>query len=142
MLRAIQSPENFAAAGGAFNQSSKPPLAGWFSYGVKISDKGMLFSFTTHDVLLSQAKPYTVQTSVRTGLATVLRTLGPIIILGLGDAGMAAGGTSVGGAFSGGGIGIIRLGKTNWAIALGGRVIKTANGGSQTVYELGFGRSF
>lgn len=135
-------PQNWAGVGAGLNQASRPPVAGWFSYATLISQSGQLYSFSTHDVFLSQAKPYTVQTSVRTGLATVLRTIGPLVVLGLGDAGLAAGGTSVGGAFSGGGIGVLRLGKTSWTIAAGARVLKTSTGGSQTVYELGLGRTF
>src|SRR5579872_6507856 len=83
-------PANFACAGSAFNAASHPPVAGFFSYATLISDRGQLYSFSTHDVFLSQTKPYTVQSSVRTGLATVFRTLGPIVILGVGDAGVAA----------------------------------------------------
>jgi hypothetical protein len=135
-------PQNWAGAGAALNQSSKPPVAGWFAYATLISEKGQLYSISTHDVFLSSTKPYTVQSSARTGLATVLRTIGPLVVLGLGDAGMVAGGTALGGAFSAGGIGVLRLGKTNWTIALGARVIKTSTGGNQNVYEFGTGRTF
>lgn len=135
-------PQAWAGAGAAYNAYAGPPVNGWASYALLISAKAQVYSFTTHDLTSSTAKPYTVQTSVRSGLATVLRTLGPIVILGFGDAGLAAAGTSAGSAFSGGGVGLIRLGKTQWTIALGGRQLKTAIGGSQTIWEMGFGRMF
>ena len=135
-------PQNWAGAGAAYNSETRPAVAGWFSYAVLISQKGSLYSFTSHDVFLSSVKPYTVETSVRSGLATVVRSVGPIIVLGFGDAGFTAGGTSIGGAFSGGGIGVIRLGKTNWTLELAARVIKSSINptGNQTVYEIGAGR--
>ena len=49
---------------------------------------------------------------------------------------------NVGGAFSGGGIGIWRIGKTDWTVAGSARLLKTATGGSQAIYEVGFGRVF
>lgn len=138
-----QLPSNWAGAGGSYNAASRPVVAGWFSYANLLSEKGQIYSITTHDLFLSQAKPYTVQSSVRTGIAAVVRQFGPITVLGLGDAGMAAGGSSIGGAFSGGGIGLIKLGKTNWSIALGARILQAATaGGSQTIYTIGFGRTF
>lgn len=140
----VALPQNWAGAGTAYNSESRPAVAGWFSYATSISQKAQLYSFTSHDVFVSSAKPYTVQTSVRSGLATVVRTLGPVIVLGFCDAGFAAGGTNVGGSFSGGGIGIIRLGKTDWTIALAARVVKSSinSTGNQTVYELGLGKQF
>lgn len=137
-LHAQTLPANFAAAGAAYS----PGWAGWASYANLISEKGQLYSFTTHDITRTASKPYTLQSSVRTGFATVMRRAGPITVLAFGDAGMSAAGTSLGGAFSGGGVGIVQLGKTNWAVVVAARTLKTAIGGQQQVYEVGFGRIF
>lgn len=135
-------PNNWAGFGAALNLASKPPVAGWYSYATLLSSKGQIYSFSTHDVLLSPQKPYRLLDSARTGAATVLRQFGPVTILGLGDIGMVASGASVGGAFSGGGLALVKLGKTNWDIVVGARVIKTSGNGNQDIYEIGLGRSW
>lgn len=144
-VAAAQLPSNWFGSGAALNQASKPPVAGWFSYAVLISSQAQLYSFTTHDIFLTDQRIIT--SSVRSGIASPVRTIGScagtcLVLLGLGDAGMAAGGATVGGAFSGGGIGVLKLGRTNWTLVAGGRVLSVANGGKQTVYELGFGRAW
>ncbi len=141
-------PANWAAMGASYNSVSKPPLAGWFAYAHLISESAQLYSYSAHDVFLSPTKPYTIMSSIRSGLATPLRTIGNctgtcLMALGLGEAGMAAGGTSLAGAFSGGGVGILKFGKTHWTLAIGGQMLKVAGGvGSQTLIFAGFGRAF
>lgn len=135
-------PQNWAGAGGAYDPTSRPQVAGWTSYATLVSEKAGLYSFTTHDITSTKNHPYTIQTSVRTGIAVVLRTIGPLVILGLGDGGMAGSGDTVGGAFSGGGVGILRLGKTTWTLVTAVRHLKTATGGSQNTYQMGVGKTF
>lgn len=135
-------PSNWAGAGAAYSDSIRPPVSGWFSYAMLISEKGALYSFTTHDITSSRERPYTMQTSIRTGLATLMRRIGPIAVLALGDAGMAGAGSSLGGAFSGGGIAILQIGHTHWTLELAVRRIKTTIGETQSVYEFGTGRTW
>jgi hypothetical protein len=133
--------QNWIGAGMAWNQSATPQLNGWASYATLLSRSGQVYSFSTYDVTPIQvAGKYTVQTSTRTGLAVIVRTLGPITILGMADAGVSATSLTTGSAFSGGGIGVYKLGKTEWTIEAGARLLKT-NGGQQTMYEFGFGRT-
>jgi hypothetical protein len=132
-------PANWAGAGSAWNPNSKPPVAGWVSYATTLKSGSGNYSFTSYDILLSKkSQPIT---SARTGFATILRQYGPVLILGFGDAGIAAGATVTASAFSGGGVAVIQLGK-GWSIALPARYIKSAAGVNQMVYEIGIGRSF
>jgi hypothetical protein len=81
-----------------------------------------------------------LQTSVRTGMATPIRSIGQVQIYGLADAGTATVGTSSGSAFSGGGVALVPMGSKGWQMVLGVRVLKTAVGGSQSFLEIGLGR--
>lgn len=134
-------PNQWMGAGAAWNQNTTPQIAGWASYAKLVSAKGQTYSFTSWDITSSKAKPYTAQTSARTGLATVIRQFGPITLLGFGDAGMATSVSNFAGAFSGGGIVAIKLGKTDFTINLAARVIKVASQSNQVIYEFGFGRT-
>lgn len=131
-------PANWYGAGASY---AAPQVAGWVSYAGLVSRPQQLYSYTTHDITrVASPGPARLQSSTRTGFAAVVRTLGPLIILGYGDGGTALAGDHGGGAFSGGGIGILRLGRTCWTIAAAVRSLKTSIGGSQTVVAVGIGR--
>lgn len=137
---AASLPTNWCGMGGAYNGKG----GGWLSYAILLSGKGQVYSFSSYDITLSATKPRTLQSSTRTGFATVLRSLGPLFLLGFGDAGAATNGSNVGGAFSGGGILVVKLGKTDWTLEGAVRYVKANATGQpgQTVYEFGVGRSF
>ena len=136
-------PPNFYAAGAGWNQYAHPQINGWASMAHLISTPGVgIYSYSTYDVTSRTARPFTIQTSTRTGFATLVRRYGPVSIFGLGDAGVALSGTNLGVAFSGGGVGVIKIGKSAWCVVLGARVLKTAISSTQTIYEAGIGRSF
>lgn len=134
-------PNSWMGAGAAWDQYTTPQVAGWASYAKLVSSSGQLYSFTSWDATSSRARPYTAQTSVRSGLASVVRRFGPVYLLGFGDAGMAAAAGDFGGAFSGGGIVVIKLGKTNFTLELAARVLKVAGQTNHVIYEFGFGRT-
>jgi hypothetical protein len=138
---ALPLPQNFAVAFVALNQYSTPQINGGASYARLISTSNALYSFTSYDVTSVKPKPFTVQTSTRTGIAAVIRQYGPLVIVGLGDAGVAAAANNLGGAFSGGGLAIYRL-KNGFAITGGMRILKTSLNDVQHIYEIGFGRSW
>jgi len=133
---------NWIGAGGGYSALSAPPASGWLAMANLVSAPAQLYAFTCHNVTSSKTKPYTIQTTETTGLATVIRTFGPVAILGFGQSGVAASGTSVGGAFSGGGVGVIRLGKTNWTLVLSVEHLKTSIGGTQDLWKFGAGRAW
>lgn len=138
-----QLPANWAGAGAAYNGYSRPQVNGWASYAKLLTEKGGgLYSFTSWDVTSARTKPFTTQTSARTGIATIVKQVGPIYVLGFGDAGMASSSDGFGGAFSGGGIGVWKIGKTSFTFVAAARVLRVSNGATQTVYEVGFGRVY
>lgn len=135
-------PSNWVGAGAGFISGAHPPIAGWASYAILLSGKGQVYSFSSYDITQVPGKPLQLQTSARTGFATVLKTVGPIYVLGFGTAGIAATGANTAGAYSGGGIGVWRIGKTDWTLELGVRVAKSAISGTTNAYEFGAGRVF
>jgi hypothetical protein len=144
-------PNVWLGAGGAYTSQSTPNVAGWMSVAKMLSQSGPVYSYTTTDYTSARSKPFTLQSSVRTGLGTVVRQWGPVSVIGLADAGTALAakpvmgvgpstGTSVGGAFSGGGFAVWRFGKTGqFTVEAGARILKTTIGGSQVVVEFGLG---
>jgi len=131
-----QPPKEFLAVGASAGAGS---YTGWGSYAHLVSADQRIYSFTTYDVSKIQVKPFLLQTSVRTGVAIYMRSIGPIELYGLGDAGVSYTSTNVGSALSGGGMAALHLGKTHWSIIVPVRVLKTAQSSSQTVYEIGIG---
>jgi hypothetical protein len=138
-------PQEWAAAGAAWNQYARPEVNAWASYSHLISCSGQIYSYTTEDFMSARGR---MQQSIRTGFAAVLRCVGPLCLLVLGDAGLAtgtaSGATTIGGAMSYGGIGILRLGSTLWTLAVAVRPVRStvAQPGdkTQTLFEFGIGR--
>jgi hypothetical protein len=67
---------------------------------------------------------------------------GPVYVLGFGDGGIAATGANTTGAFSLGGMAVLKIAKTAWTIEVGVRKLKTPIAGNNNVYEFGTGRTF
>ena len=137
-------PVNWFGTGAAYSSLSRPGISGWYSYALLLSNSARIYSFTTHDITSTRTRPYTLQSSVRTGIAPVIRQFGPVTILGFGDAGMAGADNSIAAAFSGGGVVVVQLGKTDWTVVGCVRQFKSnvAGADSQQIYELGFGRTW
>ena len=135
-------PANWVGVGAGYTAGATPPVNGWASYATLVSGKGQLYSFSSYDIVAGASKPHNITTSARTGFATLLKVWGPVYVLGFGTAGVAASGTATTGAFSGGGIAVLKLGKTAWTLEGGWRVLKTPINGVQNVYEFGTGRTF
>ena len=146
-LRA-QAPQNWGGAGASYNQAATPQVSGWGAFATLLSNSGPIYSFTEYQITSAKTKPWTAQTSTTTGIATPLKVLLPskdgtwtISVFGMATGGLATSQSTVSGAFAGGGVGIIRVGKTNWDIVLGAQFLSTA-ANKQTVYSFGIGRSF
>ena len=140
-LRAESPPVNWAGAGAAYNQYAQPQANGWVAMATLLTDKGPIYSFTEETITSAKTKPFTVQTSATTGFATLIKQYGPVSVFGFGTAGMATSVGSIGSAFAGGGVGIWKLGKTNWSLVFGAQFLKTTSN-AQTVYSFGVGRAF
>ena len=135
----VNLPTNWAGVFATYGTKA----GGSFSYATLLSGKGQIYSFTTYDesVVKSTTGGYVVQSSPRTGFATLFRNIGPVYLFVFGDAGTSTTGTNTGGAFGPGGMCLVRLGKTDWTIQGAVRYIKNTLPSlpDQTIYELGFG---
>lgn len=134
-------PSEGIALGAAYAPGGTPNIAGWVSQWNRISSG--FYNYNSFDITSLKQNPYTTQNSARAGIAYFIKSIGPVQVFGLGDAGIATAanskGTSVGSAFSGGGGGVLPLGKSqDYGLIFCVRVLKTALAGSQNVYELGF----
>jgi len=116
---------------------------GWVSTAFLVNSKTETYSFTTFEETLSKTKPYLIISSVRSGACTVMKSLGNFSLLGCLDVGSATSGTNAGLAYSGTGVGVYKIGKTNWTILVPVRYVKTAApAATSTILELGIGRSW
>lgn len=136
-------PDTFYATGLAFNQASTPNIQGWVCYGHQLSKT--VYLLNTYDLTSVESTTTgtgklqipQIQAQARLGAAFHLRNFGSrVMLFGLGDAGIAARGSTVGSSFSGGGLILIDLGK-GWGVTVPIRVIKNSQSGSQYVPEVG-----
>jgi hypothetical protein len=142
-------PANWYGAFASYDSSSSPGLAAGATEASLLSQGAQVYSYNSWDVTLikqpkGSAMAYTYQSSPRTGMAMILRTMGPISIIGFGNLGVATAGQNASLATSGGGVVLIKLGKTTpWSLFAGAHVLNTgALGGTKTIPEFGIGRSF
>ena len=126
----------FYGLGTSMMPQSSPKATGWAAMAYLVNSSAKLYSFSEIDYSL--ASDHKLQTSVRTGVATLMRSFGKIGLYGIGDAGVATTGGATGGAFSGGGVLLIPLGQKT-RLLIGVRVLKTALGDTQQYVEIGFG---
>jgi hypothetical protein len=136
-------PQNFVGVGYLYNPSGSPKSTGWASYGKLIDPKSTSYFFTTEDAIMVRTPTLQLQTSARVGVATLMKTLGPVQIFGIVDGGGATTGTASGGAASGGGLAQIPIGKSHYHFAAGFRIFKTStSSGTPKAYEFGFFKDF
>lgn len=130
---------DFVAAGAAVNEGSTPNA--WAAYAHLASESTGTYVFSKYSVTSVKFKPFSAQTTVRTGVAQFVRKLGPVSVYGVLGAGASMAGSSIGGAFSGGGFAVYPIGKTQWAVIGSAEVLQTAIGGQTREYDLGIGRT-
>jgi hypothetical protein len=129
--------QSFYGAGMSALPQSSPKPSGWAVLAKSLDSKAQVYSFTETDYTYT---PKEIQSSVRTGLATPLRTIGKVVIYGVGDAGVATTGSASGSAFAGGAVALIPLPKNSMMLVVGYRALKTALGDTQQLIEIGLGR--
>ena len=125
----------------ALPQSSPKP-SGWAAYATCINTKAQLYSISELDytAVPQPHGPTILQSSIRTGFATPLRTFGPVTLYALADAGTATVGVGASGAYAGGGVLVIPLPHPrDFTILIGIRSLHTNMGGTQQFVEIGFG---
>lgn len=82
-----------------------------------------------------------IQSSVRTGIATPLRSFGAVTLYTLGDAGAATSGANSGVAFGTGAVALVPIGKHGYSLIIGFRAVQSTVGGLQQMVEIGFGKA-
>lgn len=143
-VNVVQLPDNFAAAGAMYNPSGSSKYTGWATYAHLIDRASGTYFFSTEDVIpVSLKRPYTVQTSVRVGVGTLMKQFGQVRLWGIVDGGGATTGTKSGGAAGGRSCLTVPIRKTAYSL-LGcyGVVISNIVPGTPKVIELGIGKSW
>jgi hypothetical protein len=140
-LAQTQAPKNFAAAGFGYNPAASPD--GWLAYATLLTDKGPIYNYSEITITSASVKAgqFKAQTAITTGVATTVKTYGPLTIFGLANAGMATTGSTIGGAFAGGGVAVWKIKNSVWSIVIGAQVLKTT-ANTQVLASIGVGRSF
>jgi hypothetical protein len=115
-------------------------FGGGASYATLISGKGQVYSFTSYMQSVAPSKPFRLLSTTETGLAMLMRQIGPISMFAFAQGGQTNNGTTVTASFSGGGLVTIRLGKTNWDVAAAIQPSTSGIAGQTRAYKLGLGR--
>lgn len=135
-------PANFAGAGALYNPSGTPRVTGWATWAKLVDAKSESYFFTTEDAFVQGLKPFAITTSVRVGLATKIKEIGPVKVFGIVDGGGATSGATSGAAASGGGIATIKV-KGAYYLMLGYRAIMLqGQAGTPKLYEIGLGKAW
>jgi hypothetical protein len=139
----LSLPAHWAGSIAGYSADSAPRLTPSISYAYLLSSSAQVYSFSTYDVIMMAKKLPTF--SLRTGVATPIRQFAvgknDVTILGIATGGVAQGQTSVTGAFSGGGLGLLRFKNTGFTLGLEVRFVKAAAISSK-VYGFVLGRAW
>ena len=130
---------DFVGAGLAWNQLAAPQINGNLFYAHPILDEQGLYSFNLIDITSQTLRPFKVMTSITTGLAQRIRTIGAVKVYGLVTGGVSAGGQNIGGTYSMGGSGIVPIGKKGWCVMVSAQVMKTTISEFQGIYGVAIG---
>lgn len=140
---AQELPTELYACGVALNSAATPNVQGWITHGNLVGN-GFYF-LQSYDVspIPHSSTPVAglnipkLQSQARLGTALYLRNLSKrVMLFGLGDAGIAADGESIGSSLSGGGMAVIALGK-GFSLPLGFRIIRNSETGTTYVPQIG-----
>ena len=128
-------PNSWVGAGVTWNQYASPQVSGVAVYAHKLAGTNYpTYSWTAIDFISLKTSPFTLATTTETGIGQYITSFGAFDLYGIGAAGIttsASGdGTTVGSAFSGGGMAVAKLGK-GWTVSPVVRIIRPANSGNQ-----------
>ena len=136
-------PTSWVGAGAAYTTGGHPPVSGLVTYAQLVSQASQTYSYSSYSSVLIN---HTVMSTVMTGLAPLVRHYGPLYILCFGTAGIAQTPEALTSAFSGGGMGVLTIGKTHWTVDMGVQVLKSQSpmpgtSNTQTMIFVHVGRS-
>jgi hypothetical protein len=103
---------------------------------IAVNKANAIYSYSSYDVQPVAGK--IPMTSARTGVATILKQIGPVYVLGLATAGGAATSTATTGSFAGGGAVVYRYKTSPWTGIFEVQVVSNTG---RTI-RLGIGRTF
>ncbi len=137
-------PQDYATAGLFYNSYATPHVTGYGAYATKIGTS--TYSYSVVDVTSISVKPFRPQTSMTSGVATLLKTFGGVNIFGLATAGPSiapaatgSGGTDVGFGGSAGFLAVKPL-KNGWTLDIPVRmIVSTIETKPQYVVGIGIG---
>ncbi len=133
----------FYMLGAVATPNAHPVVTGMAAVAIPFDKAEQNWSYTSYDVTAHLVNSiFTYQTSIRTGFATQVKTIGPIRIFALVDGGYAQVENTAGGAVGGGFVAVCPLGK-NWKLVPAYRILKTSVApGSPKSFVLAVGRTF
>lgn len=107
--QAPNEPSNYVGVGAGFNGGTTPNLNVTATFATLITKSGGLYSFTSADYYSARTKPFSVTSSLRTGIAMVVRSWSRFTLLEMFNAGAAGGAGGVAPSLGVGAIGMVRL---------------------------------
>ncbi len=133
-------PSDIIGAHVNWNQYASPQVGGGLFYAHKVAGTEIpTYSFTAVDFVSASKTPFRVSTVTETGVAQYVKSIGQFHCYALAMGGVSvtatSTGTSIGGAFSGGGMAITSIGR-GWTAGPYFRVIKPAETDKQVVVGL------
>lgn len=132
-----QDDTNLYAAGLSYNNGASPAVSGTGLYAHKVADTGT-YAFTAVDVLPTNVKPFTINTSFSAGVAQRAFTIGKVAVFIPTSAGISYNGTNTGWAWTTGAMAVIPL-KNNWRLLPNVRLVKSSiSGGAGYQPVVGF----
>jgi len=130
-----QTLPNWVGAGGSYDSADSPKFSSWVAMALPVSTSQQVYSYSMYQILPVSGHVPTISTT--TGLATIIRQVGRVTILGLATAGVATTGTAAVGAFAGGGMGVYRF-KSGFTLEAGA-IVNKSGGAAKPQYLLGGG---
>jgi hypothetical protein len=100
---------NYVGIGAGFNGGTTPNLNVTATFATLITKSGGLYSFTSGDYYSARTRPFSVTSSLRTGVALVLRSWSRFTLLEMFNAGATGGAGGVAPSLGVGAIGMVRL---------------------------------
>jgi hypothetical protein len=132
-------PSNYAGIGAGYNGGTTPNLNVTASFATLITRSGEFYSFTSGDYYSARTRPFSVNSSLRTGIAMVVRTWSHFTIMEMFNAGAAGGSGGIVPSLGVGAIGVLRL-KSGFALAVDvheARQVGATNWALQSVLQVG-----
>ena len=139
LLRIEAQSSNYVGIGAGYNGGTTPNFNVTATFATLITRSGGLYSFTSGDYYSARTKPYSVTSSLRTGVAMTIRSWSRFTLLEMFNAGAAGSSGGVAPSLGVGAIGMVRL-KSGFALAVDvheAKQVGAANWALQSVLQVG-----